>query len=52
MSIRKMLITCLLAGMSMFTFAGCGDDAENTGKVVLRVANCEEYIDEGECERT
>lgn len=49
MSLKKLLISCLMAGLSVFTLAGCGDDAQdNSGKVILRVANCEEYIDEGD----
>ena len=45
MKIKYALLPVLLLGIGSF-FCGCGSESEDT--LVLRIANCEEYIDEGD----
>ena len=51
MRYRNIMALSLAAIMLAAGFTACGSDstdAASTDKVVLRIANCEEYIDEGE----
>ena len=45
MKIKYALLPVLLLGIGSF-LCGCGSESEDT--LVLRIANCEEYIDEGD----
>lgn len=45
-SIKSIVLLLVLTGMVSFTCTGCGQSESNT--LVIRVANCEEYIDEGD----
>ncbi|MCR4998263.1 MAG: extracellular solute-binding protein [Lachnospiraceae bacterium] len=47
---RKRLFALLLAACALTTLVGCGQTKERaaSGELVLRVANCEEYIDLGD----
>lgn len=44
--INAIVLMMVLSGMVAFNCTGCGDASSHT--LVLRVANCEEYIDEGD----
>ncbi|MBR1742471.1 MAG: extracellular solute-binding protein [Lachnospiraceae bacterium] len=44
--VRSILLFCALAGSLMFLCTGCGKEEDTS--LVLRIANCEEYIDEGD----
>ena len=44
--LKSLMLVLLLTGAVMTTCTGCGNAEDKT--LVLRVANCEEYIDEGD----
>lgn len=47
-AVKNMLLLCILSGAFAMFGTGCGKKEDSA--LVLRIANCEEYIDEGEWE--
>ena len=49
-NVKSLILVFAITGIGVFVCTGCANTKDNT--LVLRIANCEEYIDEGDWDET